>query len=96
MADVRAWGFWMAIAGVVVVVAAALLITIWLTARAIYAHALRALEAAERIRVNTLPIWQLQNTNEVAVGLLTAVQSIESKGATLVRTLKQHQAEQRP
>jgi hypothetical protein len=97
MADVNAWGLWMGVAGAVVVIAATLLITIWLTARAIYAHALRALKAAEAIRMNTLPIWELQTTNEVAAQLLATVQSIESKGIKLARALQQHdQPESRP
>lgn len=97
MVDLGAWGLWMAVAGVVVAIAAVLLITIWLTARAIHAHALRALQAAEAIRVNTLPIWDLQATNEVAVQLLATVQAIEGKGGALARALQQQgQPEARP
>lgn len=90
MADVNAWGLWMIVAAVIVVVAAALLITIWLTARAIHAHALRALRAAEAIQANTGCIWELQTTNEVAGQLLATVQAIESKGGGLVRALLRH------
>ena len=90
MADVHAWGLWMIVAAVIVVVAAALLITIWLAARAIHAHALRALRAAEAIRVNTRCIWELQTTNEVAGQLLATVQAIESKGGALARALQRH------
>ena len=82
-----AWRIWMAVAVVVILVAAALLITIWLTARSILAHARRALAAAERIRTNTMPIWALATTNEVAGGLLETVQSIEAKGGKLVEAL---------
>ncbi len=91
MVDLGAWGLWMAVAAVVVVIAAALLIAIWLTARAIYGHAVRALKAAEAIRVNTLPIWDLQTTNEVAEEILTAVQAIESKGGKLAHALQQRE-----
>ena len=90
MADVGAWGMWMAVAGVVVVIAAALLITIWLVARSIYAQAVRALVAAEAIRLNTLPIWELQTSNEVAEQLLATVRAIESKGGKLAGALQQH------
>lgn len=86
----RAWGIWMGVAALVIVIAAALLITIWLTARSILAHAMRAHAAAEKIRVSTLPIWELQTTNEVAAGLLDAVQSIEAKGGKLVEALESH------
>lgn len=97
MADVETWGLWMGVAGAIIAIAAGLLIAIWLTARAIYAHALRALKAAEAIRVNTNPIWELQSTNEVAVQLLATVQAIEGKGGALARALQQHgQKEARP
>ena len=84
------WRLWMIVAGAVVVIAAALLITIWVTARSIRAHALRALAAAERIREQTQPIWALQTSNEVAGGLLETVQSIEKKGGALVEALESH------
>ena len=80
----------MALAVVVILIAAVLLITIWLTARSILAHARRALAAAERIRESTMPIWALQTTNEVAGGLLETVQSIEAKGGALVAALESH------
>ena len=83
-----AWRIWMTVAVVVIVIAAALLITIWLTARSILAHARRTLAAAEKIRTHTMPIWALQTTNEVAIELLETVQSIESKGGALVEALE--------
>lgn len=92
MADVGAWGMWMGVAGLVIVIAAALLITIFLVARSIYAHALRALKAAEAIRVNTLPIWELQTSNDVAEQLLATVKAIESKGGALVQALQKHES----
>jgi hypothetical protein len=85
-----AWRLWMIVAVVIIVIAAGLLITIWLTARSILAHAVRALKAAEKIRENTLPIWELQTSNDVAEGLLAAVQNIEAKGARLVDALESH------
>ncbi len=80
----------MALAVAVILIAAVLLITIWLTARSILAHARRALAAAEKIRESTMPIWALQTTNEVAGGLLETVQSIEAKGGALVAALESH------
>ena len=84
------WRLWLIVAALVVVVAAALLITIWMTARAIYAHATRALAAAQKIQQHTAPIWALQTSNEVAQGLLETVQSIEKKGAALAEALESH------
>lgn len=86
----RAWWLWMGVAALVIVIAAVLLITIWLTARSILAHARRALAAAERIQKNTVPIWALNTTNEVAGEILETVQSIEGKGGKLVEALESH------
>ena len=82
-----AWRVWMIVAVVVILIAAGLLITIWLTARSIHAHAVRALKAAERVRQNTQPIWELQTTNEVAGRMLETVQAIEAKGGALAQAV---------
>jgi len=83
-----AWRIWMGVATVVVLIAATLLVIIWLTARRILADAVRALTAAEAIRVQTQPIWELQVTNEVAEDILTTVQAIEAEGGLLVQALE--------
>jgi len=87
-----AWGIWMGVATVVVLIAAALLIVIWLTARKILADAVRALHAAEAIRAHTQPIWSLQDTNEVAEDILATVQSIEKTGGALAGALAGEEA----
>lgn len=86
----RAWRLWMALAAAIIVVAAVLLILIWRTARGIYAEALRAIRAAERIRDQTNPIWALETTNEVAATMLETVQQIEKKGGALAAALESH------
>ena len=85
-----AWRMWMALAAVIIVVAAVLLIMIWRTARGIYAEALRALRAAEKIRESTNPIWALATTNEVAGKMLATVQHIERNGGALAAALESH------
>jgi len=87
-----AWRLWIAVAAVVVLIAAGLLVTIWLTARRILADAVRALNAAEKIREQTTAIWALQDTNEVAEGLLETVQAIEAKGGALAGALAKTEA----
>jgi hypothetical protein len=82
-----AWRLWLAVGAAVVLVAASLLVTIWLTARSIAAHAARALRAAEAIRDNTRPIWELQTTNEVAEQIRDTVCDIETKTRKLVEAL---------
>ncbi len=84
------WRLWMGLAAAVIVIAAVLLIMIWRTARGIHAEAVRALQAAERIRENTMPIWALETTNDVAGELLTTVQQIEQKGGALAAALESH------
>jgi type II secretory pathway pseudopilin PulG len=78
----------MLVATVIIAVAAALLVTIWLTARSIAAHATRALRAAEAIRDNTRVIWQLQTTNDVAEEIRDTVCEIESKATKLIDALQ--------
>ena len=85
-----AWRMWMALAAAIIVVAAVLLIMIWRTARGIYAEALRALRAAEKIRESTNPIWALATTNEVAGKMLATVQHIEQNGGALAAALESH------
>jgi type II secretory pathway pseudopilin PulG len=83
-----AWRLWMLIAAAIVAVAAALLVTIWLTARSIAVHATRALKAAEAIRNNTRVIWELQTTNEVAEQIRDTVCDIEAKTTKLIEALQ--------
>lgn len=84
------WRLWIAVAVVVVLIAASLLIAIWLTARGIVTQALRALTAAEKIRDNTSPIWALATTNEVGEDILHTVQHLESTGGSLANALESH------
>ena len=81
------WRLWMLVASAIVLVAAGLLITIWLAARSIVTHAVRALKAAEQIRDNTRVIWELQTTNEVAEQIRDTVCDIEAKATKLVEAL---------
>ncbi|MEO7132724.1 MAG: hypothetical protein ABI024_00750 [Vicinamibacterales bacterium] len=82
-----AWRIWMGVATLVILIAAGLLITIWITARKILSNAVRALHAVEAIRQNTEPIWGLQHTNTVAEDILKTVQAIEQKGGALAGAL---------
>ena len=88
-----AWQLWMAVAVVIVLVAAGLLVLIWMTARAIRHEALRALAAVEAIQGNTQSIWALQTTNDVALQMAETVEAIQSKGGALVGALEGKPAE---
>jgi hypothetical protein len=82
-----AWRLWMSVAALIVLIAASLLVTIWLTARSIGGHATRALRAVEAIRDNTRAIWELQTTNEVAEQIRDTVCEIEAKCQKLADAL---------
>lgn len=86
------WRVWLLVGAAVVLVAAALLVTIWLTARSIAAHARRALAALETIRENTRAIWELQTTNELGRDLQETVRDIEAKSTALVEALDRRAA----
>ena len=89
------WRIWMTIAAAVVLVAASLLVYIWLTARGILREAVRALAAVETIQKHTQGIWALQATNDVAERISRTVEDIQKKGGALVvalegRTVRRH------
>ena len=77
------WFIWLGVAGVVVVLAAALLITIVVLARQIAALAATGLAVVEQIEQNTKPIWQLNATNHVAGQLLGTSSSRRQRAVKL-------------
>ncbi len=81
------WFIWLGIAGLVVVIAAALLITILVLARQIGGLAATALSVVEQIEHNTKPIWQLNATNHVAGQLLGGANAIEANAGAIVGAL---------
>jgi hypothetical protein len=81
------WFVWLGVAAIIVIAAAALLVTIALLARRIGALAATALEVVEQIEQNTKPIWQLNLTNKVAKELLGGAQAIEANAGAVVGAL---------
>lgn len=81
------WFIWLSVAAVIVLAAAALLITIFVLARQIATAAANALSIVEDIEQNTQPIWQLNSTNETAGELLSATRMIRAGSATIVDAL---------
>ena len=81
------WFLWLGVAGVIVVAAAALLITILMLARQIAALAAVGITVVEQIEQNTKPIWQLNATNHVAAQLLGGAQAIEANAGAIVGAL---------
>ena len=81
------WYWSLAVAGVVVLLAAALLIAILLVARRILSNARQALEAAEAIAEETQVIWALEETNRTAEEILATAESIEERRGRIAGTL---------
>lgn len=81
------WVWGLAAAGLVIAVAAGLLIAILLVARSILGHARQAQEAVEAIAADTEVIWQLDATNETAGEILMTTESIAEHGIAIAEAL---------
>lgn len=77
----------LAIAAAIVVIAATLLILIWIAAKRILKLAGAALEIVIHIKQNTLSIWELQNTNHKAVDILNEADTILSNAGAVATAL---------
>lgn len=71
------WFFWLIIAAVLIVAAAALLIIVLVLAKRILRLAVAALGIVTKVKENTMPIWDLQTTNEVAIQILNGAKDIK-------------------
>jgi hypothetical protein len=78
------WILGFTVAGVVVVVVAALLIGILLQARRILRLARAANEIVAQIDANTRSVWALTTTNAVAGQILEGAQTIDRNAAAVV------------
>ena len=72
------WYFWLIVATVLVIAAASLLILVIYYARRILKLAVAALGIVTEIKENTMPIWELQSTNKVAVDILEGTKNINA------------------
>ena len=82
----------LAIAGALVVVAALLLIMIWMAARRILKLATAALSLVIKIKENTMSIWGLLETNHKAVSILSEAETIENSAGLVAEAF--HETEQ--
>lgn len=73
---IQMWWITLGIAAVVVLVVAALLVWIARAAERIDAHALEIWAAGKSIAANTVQIWHLHKTNQVAGEILAGAQTI--------------------
>jgi len=76
MDSITIWTYSLIAATVVILIVAALLIAIVLTARKIDEHAKDIWQAGKLIAGNTVSIWMLKDTNVVAGDILKTAQSI--------------------
>ena len=77
----------LAIVGVIVLIAATLLILILIAARRILKLAGAALGIVVNIKQNTLSIWELQNTNHKAIDILNEADTILSNAGAVATAL---------
>ena len=77
------WWLTLGIAAAVIVVVALLLLWIVAAANRIDRHALDIWTAGKNIAANTVQLWQLQKTNEVATDILRTAQGIAAVAGSL-------------
>lgn len=81
------WSFWYLVGGAVVLVAAALLITILVLARGIAAEAVRALEACRTAEAHTRSVRDLAGARETLESIRDHADAIENAAGTLAGAL---------
>lgn len=79
----------LALAGLIVVIAATLLIMILIAARRILKLANAALGIVVNIKQNTLSIWELQNTNHKAIDISNDADTILSNAGAVAMALQE-------
>ena len=79
----------LAISGAIVVIAATLLILIWIAARRILKLANAALGIVVNIKKNTLSIWELQNTNHKAIDIFNEAGTILNNAGAVAQALQE-------
>ncbi len=83
------WYLGLAIAVVIIVIAAILLVMIWMAAKRILKLANAALDLVIQIKENTNSIWELQDTNKVAVSILNEAKNIRDHAALVAGSLEE-------
>lgn len=83
------WIIGLAIVGAIIVIAAVLLILIWLAARRILKLAEGALDLVIEIKDNTNSIWELEKTNQVAGSIQTETKNIEQHAGLVAEALEE-------
>ena len=82
------WLIGLVLVSVIIVIAAVLLILVFLAARRILRLAVVALKIVTQIKNNTNAIWELENTNKVAVDIKNEAKAIEEHATLVAEALK--------
>jgi Sec-independent protein translocase protein TatA len=83
------WLIGLAIVSAIVVIAAVLLIIVWLAAKRILRLARIALEVVKEIQKNTNSIWELEKTNAVAGSIQDEAKAIEIHASLVAEALEE-------
>jgi hypothetical protein len=83
------WYIGLAIATLIIIIAAILLIMIWVAAKRILKLANAALGLVIQIKENTKSIWELQDTNKVAVSILNEAKNIRDHADLVAGSLEE-------
>ena len=92
MDPITIWTWSLVGGGVVLAIVAALLLAIIATARRIDRHAQEIWQVGKNIAGNTVSIWMLNRTNQIARDILTTTQSIDATIASLADKLARGRA----
>lgn len=88
MDSITLWTYSLIAGAAVIVVVAVLLLAIIATARRIDKHAAAIWEVGKNIAGNTVSIWMLQKTNQVAGEILTTAKGIEGAAQSINQKLE--------
>ncbi|MBA3986977.1 MAG: hypothetical protein H0X63_10490 [Flavobacteriales bacterium] len=83
------WYIGLAIATVIIIIAAILLTMIWVAAKRILKLANAALGLVIQIKENTKSIWELEDTNKVAVSILNEAKNIRDHAGLVAGSLEE-------
>jgi hypothetical protein len=92
MDPITIWTWSLVGGGLILLIVTALLLAILATARRIDRHAAEIWKAGKNIAGNTVSIWMLNRTNQIAREILTTAQSIDATIASLADKLAQGRA----
>lgn len=87
MDPITIWTWSLVGGGIVIIIVACLLLAIIAIARSIDVHALEIWKTGKNIASNTVSIWMLDRTNQVAQKILQAALSIDANLKSLAETL---------